>query len=215
MSSPVHQKVFIFDHFIMSEKFKRYLQEKAGISEEDFFVQAGDLLTKTYKKGQFLLHKGEICRHAFFVEQGLLRSYTIDDAGKEHIVQFACENWFMADRSSAYFNQPSDFFIDAVEESTVVFIDQHFTERAAEMSPSFRIYNERLLQNHIRSLQQRVNLLLGATAEARYLDLINLYPDLTLRVPQWMIASYLGITPESLSRVRKELANRHFIQNRI
>jgi CRP-like cAMP-binding protein len=66
------------------------------------------------------------------------------------------------------------------------------------------------LQNHIRQLQKRINLLLGASAEKRYLDFISLYPDLTLRVPQWMIASYLGITPESLSRVRKELAKRNF-----
>ncbi len=194
----------------MPEKFKKYLLEKAGISEEEFHLLAGNLRKRTYKKGQFLLHKGEICLHAFFVEEGLLRSYTIDNAGKEHIVQFACENWFMADRSSAYFNQPSDFFIDAVEDTVVVLIDQDFITRAADMSHSFRLYNEKLLQNHIRSLQQRVNLLLGATAEARYLDFISLYPDLTLRVPQWMIASYLGITPESLSRVRKELASRHF-----
>ncbi|MPT33677.1 MAG: Crp/Fnr family transcriptional regulator, partial [Flavobacterium sp.] len=72
------------------------------------------------------------------------------------------------------------------------------------------IFNEKALQNHIRHLQKRINLLLAATAEQRYLDFIKLYPDVTLRVPQWMIASYLGITPESLSRVRKELAKRNF-----
>jgi CRP-like cAMP-binding protein len=89
-------------------------------------------------------------------------------------------------------------------------LDKTFFDHASEVSPSFRQYNERALQNHIRHLQKRINLLLGAPADKRYLDFIKLYPDLTLRVPQWMIASYLGITPESLSRVRKELAKNNF-----
>ncbi|MES2139168.1 MAG: Crp/Fnr family transcriptional regulator [Bacteroidota bacterium] len=192
------------------ENFATYLKEKAGITEEQYHQLTEVLRSKTVDKGQFLLKKGEVCQHSFFVEKGLLRSYSISDIGKEHIIQFASENWFMSDRSSAYFNEPSDFFIDAIEETTVVLIDQNFIKLASEISSSFREYNEKLLQNHIRHLQKRVNLLLGASAEIRYLNFIKLYPDLTFRVPQWMIASYLGITPESLSRVRKELAKRHF-----
>ncbi len=192
------------------ENFATYLKEKAGITEEQYYQLTEVLRSKTVDKGQFLLKKGEVCQHSFFVEKGLLRSYSISDIGKEHIIQFASENWFMSDRSSAYFNEPSDFFIDAIEETTVILIDQNFIKRASEISSSFRDYNEKLLQNHIRHLQKRVNLLLGASAEIRYLNFIKLYPDLTFRVPQWMIASYLGITPESLSRVRKELAKRHF-----
>ncbi|MEO4005566.1 Crp/Fnr family transcriptional regulator [Flavobacterium sp. CAU 1735] len=189
---------------------KNYLQSKAGITEEQFEALTQNLKTATIEKGGILLKQGEICHHSFFVEQGLLRSYTIDDSGKEHIIQFATENWIISDRSSIFFNEPSDFFIDAVEPTTFVYLDQQFIHRASEMSAAFRIFNEKALQNHIRHLQKRINLLLAATAEQRYLDFIKLYPDVTLRVPQWMIASYLGITPESLSRVRKELAKRNF-----
>ncbi len=138
----------------------------------------------------------------------MVRFYSIDNEGKEHIIQFAPENWFIGDRGSTYFGQPSKFFIDAIEETTVVVLDQDFVESASEISPEFRNYNEYLLQNHIRHLQDRINLLIGASAEKRYLDFIKLYSDLTLRIPQWMIASYLGITPESLSRVRKEIAQK-------
>ena len=194
----------------MIQKFQTYLKEKAGITDEQFYLMGEVLNTKTFPKGQLILNKGEVCKYTFFVEQGLLRSYTIDEAGKEHIIQFASEGWFMSDRSSAYFNQPSDFFIDAVEETNVVLIDQDFIKRASALSLSFIQFNEKLLQNHIRQLQKRVNLLLAASAETRYLNFIQLYPDLTLRVPQWMIASYLGITPESLSRVRKDLAKKNF-----
>ena len=92
----------------------------------------------------------------------------------------------------------------------MIFFDTNFIKHLLEISVEYRLYNELLLQNHIRHSQNRINQLLSATAEQRYMNFISLYPDLTLRVPQWMIASYLGITPESLSRVRKELAKRNF-----
>ncbi|MBP9793916.1 MAG: Crp/Fnr family transcriptional regulator [Flavobacterium sp.] len=190
--------------------FTEYLQTKAGITKEQLLVLNNAIQTKTVQKGELLLRQGEICNHSFFVEKGLLRSYTIDTLGKEHIIQFASESWIISDRSSIFFNEPSDFYIDAIEETTVILLDQNFINLACEISVSFRLFNDRALQNHIRHLQKRINLLLGASAEERYLDFIKLYPDMLLRVPQWMIASYLGITPESLSRVRKELAKRNF-----
>lgn len=193
-----------------NNNFKTYLQAKAGITADQFLLLTDAIKTQTIAKGTVLLNPGEICHHSFFVENGLLRSYTIDHSGKEHLIQFASENWIISDRSSIFFNEPSDFYIDAIEETTFIFLDQEFINKASEISLSFRLFNEKALQNHIRHLQKRINLLLGATAEQRYLDFIRLYPDLMLRVPQWMIASYLGITPESLSRVRKELAKRNF-----
>jgi len=167
---------------------------------------------KTIKisKGNFLLRQGEICKHSFFVESGLLRKYSIDNKGKEHILQFAPETWFISDRGSIYFNQPSDYFIQALEDSKVLQIDERFILHLAEQNKSFLAFNNKLLHNHIRHLQKRVTQLLSATAEERYLDFIKLYPDILLRVPQSMVASYLGITPESLSRVRKDLAAQHF-----
>jgi CRP-like cAMP-binding protein len=161
-------------------------------------------------KNSFLLRQGEICKHAFFVEQGLLRQYSIDNKGKEHILQFAPEAWFLTDRESVYFNQPSDYFIQALEDSTLLQIDENIILTLAEQNKSFLAFNNKLLNNHIRFLQRRITQLLSATAEERYLDFIKIYPDILLRVPQSMVASYLGITPESLSRVRKELAGKNF-----
>ncbi len=194
----------------MIENYRLFLKEKASLSDSDIDTLTASLSSKTYRKGEFLLHAGEVCAYAFFVEKGLLRSFTTDEAGKEHIIQFGPENWFVTDRSSAYFHEPSDFAIEAIEDTTVVLIDAAFISQASVQYPSFMRFNEKALQSHIRQLQKRINLLLSATAERRYLDFIRLYPDLTLRVPQWMIASYLGITPESLSRVRKELAKNNF-----
>ena len=194
----------------MLDSFKTYFQSKTDLTDDQFLSITGTLQSKKVEKGTVLLHQGDICHYSFFVSKGLLRSYTIDETGKEHIIQFAPENWIISDRSSFYFNEPSELFIDAIEETEIVFIDTNFINAAAEISISFRQQDTIALHNHIRQLQKRVNLLLGATAEQRYLDFITIYPKLPLRIPQWMIASYLGITPETLSRVRKELAKRNF-----
>ncbi|TVP50854.1 MAG: Crp/Fnr family transcriptional regulator [Mongoliibacter sp.] len=189
--------------------FEKYLQDKVLVKQEHLPPLLEMISFKSIQKQEFLLSKGDVCEHAFFVLSGLLRMYSIDKNGKEHLLQFAPENWFVSDRGSIYFSQPSNYFIDAIEDSMVIMFDRSFTEKASSISPEFRNYNEYLLQNHVRQLQNRINLLIGADAEKRYLDFINQYPDLFGRVPQWMIASYLGITPESLSRVRKALHKRN------
>lgn len=195
------------------ENFTKYLKTKASISETEFQGLIKKVEFRDIAKGEVLLRPGEVGKYSFFVEKGILRSYAIDLVGKEHIIQFGTESWIVADRSSAFFNEPSDLFIDAIEESTVALIDSDFINLASEISTTFRNYNQIALQNHIRHQQKRISLLLSADAEARYLNFIKLYPNLAKRVPQWMIASYLGITPESLSRVRKELARKHFKAN--
>lgn len=187
-----------------------YLVENGGLTLAEVTVLEPFLKTEKFKKGERLLKEGDICRDTIFVEKGLLRTYTLDEAGKEHIVQFAPENWFTGDRGSIYFNDPAYFSIEAIEDTEAVFVSDDFINKASEMSETFRQFNKKLLHNHIRQLQKRINLLLSASAEKRYLSFITQYPDVVLRVPQWMIASYLGITPESLSRVRKELAAKNF-----
>ncbi|MBT0607960.1 Crp/Fnr family transcriptional regulator [Aequorivita echinoideorum] len=193
-----------------SSDFNSYLINTVGLPEVEAKEISAGLHREKYDKGSILLRRGDVCKHSFFVEKGLLRSYMLDDSGKEHVIQFAPENWFIVDRSSVYFNDPSESYIEAIEDTETVWIGEHFMCRAAEVSPAFGRYNDKLLHNHIRQMQKRINLLLGATAQKRYLSFIKMYPDLLLRVPQWMIASYLGITPESLSRVRKELAHNNF-----
>jgi len=194
----------------MLPNLHNYIKEKSDLSDSYIHQLLQDAKVKKFQKGEFLLKAGEVCMHAMFTESGLLRTYTIGDTAKEHIIQFAPETWISLDRASLYFNEPSDFYIEAIENSEVVLLTSDFILKISRISPKFQLANDRALHTHIRQLQQRVNQLLGATAEERYLTFIQKYPDLLLRVPQWMIASYLGITPESLSRVRKELATRNF-----
>ncbi|MGY5254338.1 Crp/Fnr family transcriptional regulator [Sphingobacterium spiritivorum] len=190
--------------------FVSYLTSNIEIDTASVEQLVSHCRTVAVKKGNYLLREGEVGKYTYFVEQGLLKQYSIDEKGKEHILQFAPENWFVSDRGSVYFGLPSHYYIQALEDSKVMLIEEEFIIKLSQDTPSFLEFNNKNLHNHIRHLQKRITLLLSATAEERYLDFIKIYPSLTLRVPQTLIASYLGITPESLSRVRKDLATRNF-----
>lgn len=191
-------------------KLTNYLSSHLNIDDHDIQEIIETCTVRNIKKETFLLRQNERCKHAFFVEQGLLRQYSIDKKGKEHTISFAPENWLVTDRESVYFDESSSYYIQAQEDSKVVLIDEQFIALLSERIPSFVEFNTKLLHNHIRHLQTRVNMLLSASAEERYLHFIEMYPDILVRVPQTMVASYLGITPESLSRVRKALARKNF-----
>ncbi|WP_410220873.1 Crp/Fnr family transcriptional regulator [Pedobacter sp.] len=197
----------------MLEHFQLYLKSRLQLTDAQAVEATSCLNTKTFKKGQIILSPGDLRSDNYFVNSGLLRSFTIDEKGKEHIIQFAPENWVISDRDSSIFNEPSQLFIDAIEQTEVVIVPKDFFSDIKNIVPQILELNILMLHNSIRFMQKRINMLLGATAEDRYLDFIKLYPNLTLRVPQWMIASYLGVTPESLSRVRKDLAHKHFKKN--
>lgn len=188
--------------------FENHLSEILDLPDTCLDFCKGEYEVKNIKKHTFLLREGEIAKWAVFVENGLLRMYSIDAQGKEHIIQFAPEKWLLSDRNSLFFDEKSKFYIEAVEDSQVLLLTPSFFSQIIEKFPQTAASQEMLLQKHIRNLQNRVNSLLGATAEERYLDFIKMYPDILQRVPQWMVASYLGITPESLSRVRKNIAEK-------
>ena len=145
------------------------------------------------KKGQILQHAGELNTKVYAVEAGLLRSYAIDEKGKEHIFAFAPEGWTIADLCEITI--PCELFIDALEDSTVAVIEKEERKKQVAINTVVK---------RILVLQKRVIMLMSAPALERYEYFIETYPNIVQRVPQKMIASYLGITPEALSRVRKE-----------
>ena len=131
----------------------------------------------------------------FTIESGLLRSYSIDSKGKEHIYMFASENWIIADNCDV--NVPCDLFIDAIENSKIIVFEKDVKKKNA---------NANALIKRINVLQKRIIMLMSFSAAERYQHFVENYPDIIQRVPQKMVASYLGITPEALSRVRKDLS---------
>ena len=158
---------------------------------------------KAFKKGEILLQKGDHTNYVFYVESGCLRSYIIDEKGKEHIYQFAPEDHFISDEDAVMYQIPAILWIDAIEDSTIRLLKSPATQ-ALEKESALEINN--MLQRKIQTLRKRILQLLGSSAEERYEEFVKTYPTLTQRIPLKMIASYLGITPESLSRVRKDLS---------
>ena len=192
------------------QNFRNHLSKILGVPIDSLEFCSSFYEVKQAKKNEIILREGEISDCTFFVEKGLLRMYSIDKVGKEHVIQFAPENWIISETTSQLLNEKSRFYIEAIEESTIIVTREGFFEDLSKIYPDVAEKNQRLMFNHIKNLQNRVNALISTTAEERYLEFLKKYPNLILRAPQWMVASYLGITPESLSRVRKELAKKKF-----
>ena len=134
--------------------------------------------------------------------------FYIDEKGKEHLLQFAPEGWFAADHESMYYRKASSYYIQALEDTTVYQLNDDFFEQLSLKDAAFSQMNQKLLHNHIHHLQKRIIQLIAFTAEERYKEFTRIYPDTLMRVPQTMVASYLGITPESLSRIRKDISQK-------
>lgn len=190
----------------MFELLHKKIASIIDIKDEEFDFLKSLFLPKKFKKRQYFLQEGDICKYQAFIEKGILRSYTVDEKGSEHILQFASEGWWMADLSSYLTNEPSFLNVDAIEESELLLITKSSWELAMQKIPPLEHYFRIILQNHLVSTQKRLLQSLSETAEQKYMRFINTYPDCLSRVPQHMIASYLGIKRETLSRVRKQMS---------
>jgi CRP-like cAMP-binding protein len=187
---------------------RAYLADRSSFSEADFEVVQAALFFKSLRPGEFLQRGGEVTRFAAFVARGCLRNYVIDPKGKEHIVQFAPETWWLADSTSWNKGTPSPYFIDAIEESDLLLLDGTSHQALVDRVPGYAAAFRTGLQRHAAAKDQRIVSALSGTAEERYREFLRVYPSIALRVPQTMLASYLGMTPETVSRIRKALSRR-------
>ena len=195
----------------MEDRFtllRKKIGETIKISEEDFEICKSLFIPKRLRKKQYILQEGDVCKYTIFVEKGLLRTFTVDDKGNEHILQFATEGWWVADLYSFFTNEPSIYNVEALEDCELLMITRPSWEILLEKVPVFERYFRILIQNNLIATQKRLIGSLSETAEARYLRFMSTYPDCMKRVPQHMIAAYLGITRETLSRTRANLASR-------
>jgi len=175
------------------------------IDKETIELMLTQLGSKEVKKGEFLLRKGEASDSIYVVVEGCLRSYLVDKKGKEHTIQFAQESCTIGDYENLQENSPAILNIGALENSVVIVFNKADAETG---KPELLKIGNKLYHNQVITQQKRVIQLLSGTADERYMEFIRVFPSLLNRVPQKMIASYLGIAPESLSRVRNDIAKR-------
>jgi CRP/FNR family transcriptional regulator, anaerobic regulatory protein len=167
--------------------------------EEDYFLNL--FQPKTLKQKHFLYHEGDIHKGQAFVTKGCLRSYAIDHNGFEHILQFAPPGWWIGDMQSVLNQQPGKLSVDAVENSELLFIYKTDLDKLFEHIPKFERYFRLLLERSVITYQNRLLDNLSLTARERYENFCRYYPSLILQLPQKQVASFIGVTPEFLSKM--------------
>lgn len=164
--------------------------------------------TKKIFKGEILLSHGDIALYGYKVVSGCLKSYVIDNSGKEHILQFAPEGWLISDMDSFTNQKPSVIFIDAIEDSEVSFISKYDYKDFSNLEKKILVEMSIKYRNNLIATNKRIISLLSATAKERYIEFTETYPTLVQRLPLKLIASYIGITPEYLSDLRRKIAKK-------
>ena len=176
-----------------------------NLTEEEFSYFKTLFLTKNLRKRHYLLQQGDVGKYQVFVEKGILRSYTVDEKSNEHVLQFASEGWWLADLSSYLNNEPSFLNIDSIEDTELLMIDKDSWELAMKKIPKLEHYFRIIIQNHLVATQKRLLQSFSETAEEKYLRFRHTFSNCEQRIPLYMIASYLGIKRETLSRLRKQI----------
>ena len=173
--------------------------------ETEFFISM--LTEKKLTKRELLLKEGEVCRHSAFVTDGGLKGYSIDKTGGEHVLNFAVAGWWIADMYSLFSQKPGVLLIEALTDSTVLLLSRENQELLYKENPKFERFFRILVENSLVANQQRLLDNLSLSAEQRYLNFMKKYPFVLNSAPLHSIASYLGITPEFLSKIRRNIAS--------
>ena len=186
-------------------KLKAHFAETDFFSDEEFEKLISFFTVATLKKKEFFNKQGNLCRHLAFVNSGCLRAFHTDDKGDEFTMYFAFLNWWVGDKTSFYSGTPSRFSVQAMEDSEIFYADKIKWEKALDAIPVFEKWYRVKIRKSYEATQQKIIDTQTESAEQKYLKLLKNAPDIVQRIPQHYIASFLGIKPQSLSRIRKNI----------
>lgn len=189
----------------MYEFFLDSLRKYISLSDEQSLLISGKLQLRKVRKKQWLVTPGEYCKTEFFVNKGCFRAYYVDDAGSQHIIKFASEGWWITDIESLLSGTPATLYVEALEDGEVVVLPRSAQEELYEEIPQLNKYFRLVYQKALSNTSGRLLRTISGTAEQHYSQFVQQYPDIEQRVPQYMIASYLGITPEFLSKIKARM----------
>lgn len=192
----------------MYELFFENFNKKIQLTKEEELQITRYLTPKKLRRKQYLLQEGDPCKHIAFIEKGSLRAYSVDDKGNEHIIQFALEGWVISDLYSFLTGEPATYNIDAIEDAELILISKSAHEELLRTVPKYETFTRINITGAYIAMQKRLTSIISSPSEERYENFNALYPNIVQRVPQHMIASYMGLTPETLSRVRKKITRK-------
>ena len=190
----------------MHEPLLKYIRDRSTtpLCQEAMEAIKDSFIPKKVRKKQFFLQEGDVCKYFAFITKGTMRQYFINDKGADHIIQLAIENWWVGDRESWVTLRPTLYNIDALEDTELLLVTRPDVLKLTSLFPAFNEMVREMDERNNIATQKRIASSISYTAEERYGDFINRHPDFLQRFPQHMIASYLGITKDTLSRVRKQ-----------
>lgn len=189
-------------------RFLEVLRDKVGLTEDDIKAFLEYWETRILKKKEHLIVAGDVSRFTAYVNKGCLRRYVINENAKESILNFAIEDWWVGDLESFYLQKPTIYYVQALEECELLLLTRENYFRAQEEFPKYKAFHDEKIQRSYFATLKRASVSKTGTPEEKYLQLIKEQPGLFQRIPLHYIASYLGIEPESLSRLRKRLAGK-------
>ena len=185
--------------------FENYIRMQSLFSEKEIEAIMSLAIPKRLKKKEYLLRQGDVCKFHTFVCSGCLRSLRIDDKGYEHIFSLSAVNSWISDRVSLVTGTPSDEFIDALEDTAIIKLSAESFNILLKDLPNFNTLNNKIITDDCGRSRDRVYMMLGYQAEERYRQFIRWFPQLHQRLPIYMIASYLGVSRETLTRIRTSM----------
>jgi CRP-like cAMP-binding protein len=191
---------------IMYDFFLNSLRKYIPLTDEQALSITSKLQLRKVRKKQWLLTPGEFCKTEFFVNKGCFRAYFVDDNGNQHIIKFASEGWWITDIESLFAGTPATLYVEALEDGEVIVLPRSAQEELYEQIPQLNKYFRLVYQKALANTSGRLLRTISGTAEKHYGQFIEQYPDMEQRVPQYMIASYLGVTPEFLSKIKGRMA---------
>jgi len=192
----------------MYELFFQDFHKKVPITPEEEVIIRNHLTPKKLRKKQYLLQEGDVCKNIAFIEKGALKAYSVDDNGNDHIIQFGLEGWIISDLYSFLTGELATYNIDAIEDAELVLISKAAHEELLQELPKYETFTRLNITGAYLAMQKRLTSIISYSLEERYANFTALYPNIVQRVPQRMIASYMGLTPETLSRIRRRISSK-------
>lgn len=189
-----------------AQAFFDYIGKYVELTEAEIAFLLDRIQVRRYLKGQYVLQQGDICKHECFILSGCTKMFHLDNNGHEHVVMFSIEDWWTSDMGSFITQTPSDFSVQCIEKTSMVQISNAVIEDLFLEIPKLERFFRKIVEKAFVASQKRIVRNFSMTAKERYLFFRKTYPEMEQRIPQYQIASYLGITKEFLSKIKSELA---------
>lgn len=191
----------------MKEQFLlNYINKHISLTKEEEEILLSKITYKKYLKGQYLVQQGDVCKYEYFILSGCTKTFYMDNDGQEHIILFAIEDWWTSDMGSFIAQKPADYNVQCIENTELIQISYEANEELYILIPKLERFFRKIVERALVASQKRIVRNFSMSAKERYLIFKENYPKIEQRIPQYMVASYLGITKEFLSKIKSQLA---------